>query len=261
MNALLSAASNGAATSMENDERWQAVQRVLGSPVFVKAPRMRAMLSFLMIRKLSGMEASISEYAVGIEVFRRDARDYDTTTDPVVRVQMGRLRDRLAQYYATAGDCAGLQIAIPAGTYVPELIPCEIKQPDRCNRLRLAPLRLITSESGSGEFISGLEEELAVQLFQRFDKDYDRMLSQEHRLEVSVRLEHRRARASIRLVEASTGDIVCLQQCDCHGDVGIALQEELALEISNVVQNFMRSSRNPLQGRSGERLRTSLSSS
>src|SRR5215217_2014306 len=148
MNALLSAASNIAATSMEHDERWQAVQLVLGSPAFVKAPRMRAMLSFLMIRKLSGMEASINEYAVGIEVFRRDARDYDTTTDPVVRVQMGRLRDRLAQYYATTGDCAGLQITIPPGTYVPELIPCAIKQPDQPNKLRLAPLRLITSESG-----------------------------------------------------------------------------------------------------------------
>ena len=255
MNALFSAVSNIAATSIENDERWQAVQRVLSSPAFVKAPRMRVMLAFLMIRKLSGMEASISEYTVGIEVFRRDARDYDTTTDPVVRVQMGRLRDRLAQYYATAGDCIGLQIAIPPGTYVPELIPCQIRQPDRSNRLRLAPLRLITSESGSDEFISGLEEELAVQLFQRFDNEHDRMLSQEHRLEVSIRLEHRRARASIRLVEAGTGDIVCLQQCDCHGDVGIALQEELALEISNVVQNFIRSSRKPPQGLSGGRLR------
>jgi hypothetical protein len=261
MDALLSAASNIAATTMESDERWQAVQRVLGSPAFVKAPRMRAMLAFLMIRKLSGMEASISEYAVGIEVFRRDARDYDTTTDPVVRVQMGRLRDRLAQYYATAGDCAGLQISIPPGTYVPELMPCEIKQPDRSNRLRLAPLRLITPCSGSGEFISGLEEELAVQLFQRFSDAHDRMTSHEHRLEVSIRLEQRRARASIRLSEASTGAVVCMQQCDCHGDVGIALQQELALEISNVVQNFMRSSKKPLQGRSDERLRTSLSSS
>jgi hypothetical protein len=255
MNVLLSEASNIAATSMENDERWQAVQRVLGSPVFVKAPRMRAMLAFLMIRKLSGMEASISEYAVGIEVFRRDARDYDTTTDPVVRVQMGRLRDRLGQYYATAGDYAGLRIAIPPGTYVPELTTCE-KRPAHPNRLRLAPLRLLSSDSGSGEFISGLEEELAVRLFQRFGSEHDRMLSQEHRLEVSIRLEHRRARASVRLIEEGTGDIVCLQQCDCHGDVGIALQEELALEISNVVQNFMRSSTKPLQGRSGGRLRT-----
>ena len=237
MNALLSAASNIAATSMENDERWQAVQRVLGSPVFVKAPRMRAMLSFLMMRKLSGMEASISEYALGIEVFRRDARDYDTTTDPVVRVQMGRLRDRLAQYYATTGNGAGLQIVIPPGTYVPELAPCEIKLPDRSYRLRLAPMRLITTDSGSGEFISGLEEELAVQLFQRFGNEHDQMLSQEHRLEVSVRLEHRRARASMRLIEEGTGDIVCLQQCDCHGDVGIALQEALALEICNLLKN------------------------
>lgn len=71
-----------------------------------------------MHRKLSGMEATINEYALGIEVFRRDARDYDTATDPVVRVQMGRLRERLAQHYATDSHCGRLQIVIPPGTYI-----------------------------------------------------------------------------------------------------------------------------------------------
>ncbi|MEC5162572.1 MULTISPECIES: hypothetical protein [unclassified Janthinobacterium] len=256
MNASISVASNIAATSMESDERWQAVQRVLSSPLFVKAPRMRAMLSFLMIRKLSGMEESISEYAVGIEVFRRDARDYDTTTDPVVRVQMGRLRGRLAQYYATASNCGSFQIVIPPGTYVPELTPCERKRPVPCNKTQWVPLRVLTPNNGTNEFTCGLEEELALLLFQRFGNGQDIDLAQHHRIEVSVRVEQRRARASIRLIDAGTEDIVFLQQCDCYGDLGIMLQEELALEIFNILQKFMHSSQRSAQGRPADALWT-----
>jgi hypothetical protein len=46
---------------MQGDQRWQAVQRLLSSALFVKVPRMCAMLSFLMMRKFSGMDALISE--------------------------------------------------------------------------------------------------------------------------------------------------------------------------------------------------------
>lgn len=209
-----------------------------------------------MIRKLNGMEASISEYALGIEVFRRDARDYDTTTDPVVRVQMGRLRDRLAEYYATAGNCGGLRIAIPAGTYVPELTPCEAKRSGPSYEIRLAPLRMLNTGSGSSEFIAGLEDELALQLFQRFGSGRDSKMSQQHRFEVSVRLENCRARASIKLIHAATGGIVNLQQCDCHGDGGIALQEKLALKISDVVTDLIHFSQNPSPRRLVEAART-----
>jgi hypothetical protein len=232
MNAANPPALNLTDNSIENDERWEAVQRVLSSPDFVKAPRMRAMLSFLMLRKLSGMEDSISEHAMGIAVFRRDERDYDTTTDPVVRVQMGRLRVRLAQYYSIASNCVGLQIVIPQGSYVPELTAGRTGRQRPASTVQLAPLRVLTPDSGeSNAFIAGLEEELALQLFQRFGGRHDLNLAQDYRIEISVRLEPCRARASIRLLGADTGDVISLQQCDCHGEPGITLQEELALAI------------------------------
>ncbi|WP_229263084.1 hypothetical protein [Duganella dendranthematis] len=239
MNAIISAASNHPVISMENDERWQAVQQVLSSPAFVKAPRMRAMLAFLMHRKLSGMEVTINEYALGIEVFHRDARDYDTATDPVVRVQMGRLRERLAQYYAADSHCGGLQIVIPPGTYIPQLTPRAAPPPQSKLRLRLAPLRMLNPDSeGATAFVSGLEEELALQLFQRCGGGPELAPQQAQWLEVSVRVEPRHARASIRLLSAAGGDVVFLQRCDCHGELGISLQEELAVAIFTVLQQF-----------------------
>jgi hypothetical protein len=237
MKARTTNASNIADASMQSDERWQAVQRVLSSPIFVKAPRMRAMLSFLMMRKLSGMEASISEYAIGIEVFHRDARDYDTTIDPVVRVQMGRLRGRLAQYYATSGNWGGLQIVIPPGTYVPVLTSSAGARPVSIKSVELTPLCSLAPESGTTNFISGLEEELALRLFQRFGGET--AAPDQYRMEVRVRTEPRYARATIRLIDATTGQIAWIQHCDRHGDLGIALQEKLALAICADLQNYM----------------------
>jgi hypothetical protein len=239
MNATISAASYHAAISMANDERWQAVQRVLSSPTFVKAPRMRAILSFLMHRKLSGMEATINEYTLGIEVFHRDARDYDTATDPVVRVQMGRLRERLLQYYATDSDGGGLHIVIPAGTYIPQLMPRAAPRRQPALHLRLAPLRMLNPGNEAADaFVCGLEDELALQLFRRFGGGPALAPQQAQWLEVSVRVEPRHVRASIRLLSAAGGDLVFLQRCDCHGELGISLQEELALAIWTVLQQF-----------------------
>ncbi len=229
---------NFAANAMESDERWQAAQQVLASPAFLKAPRMRAILSFLMLRKLSGMEESISEYAIGIEVFRRDARDYDTTIDPVVRVQMGRLRDRLAQYYATAGSASGLQITIPVGTYVPVVAPVLTARPMSTRTIELAPLRSLTPSSAADSFISGLEDELALRLFQRFGGEAG-SVPDHYRIEVSVRTEHRHARATVRLIRACTGQIDSMLQCDGYGDMGMDLQEELAMAICNDLQKHL----------------------
>ncbi|WP_187363173.1 hypothetical protein [Massilia aquatica] len=238
MNTHTSNASTLTAAAVQSDATWQAVQHVLSSPIFVKAPRMRAMLSFLMTRKLSGMEASISEYAIGIEVFHRDARDYDTSFDPVVRVQMGRLRCRLAQYYATAANVNDLQIVIPMGTYVPVLTSVASARPICIKSVALLPLDRPSPESGTQNFISGLEEELALHLFQRFGSESGASAEQ-YRIEVRVRTEPRYVRATIRLLDANTGQIACIRQCDRHGDLGIALQEKLALAICTDLQNYI----------------------
>ena len=236
-----------APTTILNDERWQLVQRVLTSSVFTRAPRMIALLSFLMRRKLSGMEASITEHTIGVEVFRRAPRDFDTTIDPVVRVQMGRLRERLARYDASPESAAGPRIVIPAGSYVPQLTaphtaphtasPSQAAPLRPARMIQLSPLRTLTPDAAAAAFVSGLEDELALQLFQRLGGAGS--VAQGDRLDVSIRIEGEHVRASVRLVEAVDGRTAWLQQCDAHGAPGIRLQEALALAICDDLQRHL----------------------
>lgn len=237
MNIYPDLASNNVDHALQNDPRWAAVQHVLASPHFVRAPRMRAMLAFLMARKLSGREASISEHAIGIEVFHRDVHDFDTTFDPIVRVQMGRLRHRLIQYYAMSGAASDLQIVIPLGTYTPILIAAG-SAPPRLRSVALAPVLGFSAESAASAFISGLGEELSVRLFQEFGGESSNA-SVPYRVEVRVRTEPMHARATIRLIDGGTGQIAWIQPCDRKGELGIAMQEKMAGAICDGLRHFM----------------------
>ena len=53
-----------------------------------------------------------------MDVFGKDG-DFDSATDAVVRVQAGRLRELLDQYFANEGIAEPVRIAIPRGGYVP----------------------------------------------------------------------------------------------------------------------------------------------
>lgn len=222
---------------LDADAGWQLVRQVLASPPFAKAPRMCGLLSFLMSRKLSGMEDSINEYAIGIEVFRRDARDFDTAVDPIVRVQMGRLRHRLAQYNTTCAAAAGQRIAIPAGSYVPLLEPCQDRPRARPVSIELAPLRTLSARDGGGRFAEGFEEELALQLFHRFQ--HAEAGPARYRLEASIRVEPRRARASVRLVDVQAARTVWMHRRDREGDLAIAQQEDLARAVCDDLQAYL----------------------
>jgi TolB-like protein len=250
MNAQISFASHTGPTLI-NDEIWQTVQHIVASPAFAKAPRMCHLLSFLMEKKLTGMEHLISEYGIGLEVFKRDARDYDTAIDPVVRVQMGRLRSRLAQYYAAFAAAPAVQIMIPLGSYIPVMATAmPVERVTYHGKLQLAPLRNLAQDSGASAFVCGVEEELSTQLFQMFGSalEYPAMgggwppnvsdLRLAHRLEISIRVENRHARVSIRLLNANMGEIALLSQCDRYGEQGIGLQEQLAQAICAELKRY-----------------------
>src|SRR5262249_47259962 len=54
----------------------------------------------------------------GVEFFRRDP-DYDPKKDPIVRVEIHRLRRRLVDYYSREGSNDPWRIDLPKGAYVP----------------------------------------------------------------------------------------------------------------------------------------------
>jgi hypothetical protein len=58
----------------------------------------------------------VKEYQIATEVFARQA-DFDPQLDSMVRVQAGRLRGKLAEYYNTEGANDQLIIEVPKGSY------------------------------------------------------------------------------------------------------------------------------------------------
>ena len=95
----------------------EELDRVLASPSFSTADRRARLLRFLVEESLSQHTDSLKESVIGVEVFERPG--YDPTLDSVVRVEMGRLRSRLTEYYSQAGRNDSVRIEIPKGSYQP----------------------------------------------------------------------------------------------------------------------------------------------
>ena len=79
-----------------------ALERILASRCFQQAGRASHFLRFVVEQTLAGGGQRLKGYTIGVEVFGRPA-DFDAQSDALVRVEAGRLRRRLVEYYASEG--------------------------------------------------------------------------------------------------------------------------------------------------------------
>jgi tetratricopeptide (TPR) repeat protein len=98
-------------------EAMAQVEAILSSPRFAAAPRLSRLLRYIVEKSLANNPAALKEYQVGVDVFDRRV-GYETSTDPVVRVEVRQLRFKLADYYAGPGMVDEIVISIPKGGYV-----------------------------------------------------------------------------------------------------------------------------------------------
>jgi serine/threonine-protein kinase len=114
----------------------EALERILTSSPFLNARRASQFLRFIVESTLAGEEKQIKEYLIGVEVFGRPA-DYDPKVDPIVRIEAGRLRKKLAEYYNGPGGNDPVIIELPKGGYVPAFRPRPPKtEPQTANTAR-----------------------------------------------------------------------------------------------------------------------------
>jgi hypothetical protein len=95
------------------------LELLLGSSHFSHSKRFPSFLRFVVGQTLAGEADSLKERTLGIEVFGKDA-DYDTASDPIVRVTAAEIRKRIAQYYQDPGHQDELRITLPSGAYIPQ---------------------------------------------------------------------------------------------------------------------------------------------
>jgi TolB-like protein len=108
----------GADRSAPPDEVRAQIERILCSQTLSGSDQLKRLLRLVVERTLNGQPELLKEYSLGLDVFQRPP-DYDPKVDPIVRVQAGRLRSKLIEYYASEGAHDSLVIRIPKGAYVP----------------------------------------------------------------------------------------------------------------------------------------------
>ncbi|WP_250623271.1 hypothetical protein [Pinirhizobacter soli] len=245
---------------IDEDEIRLAFESILASDAFQKAHRMRRLFRYLMGQVLAVDKGTISEYTIGIEVFDRNPEDY-ISEDPAIRVQIGRLRHRLAAYYTDHAVSGDVEISIPVGTYTPSfrrVVRPERRKPVQGGFIMVQPIKYIAERIEGQVFASGLYEELLNQLFSSFGDIFmwaeppfsqpgkrvgttgDEHYAAPHRLiEGSLRIDAERIRTSIRLIDYSLSRITWARHFDRSVQFGIREQEELAASICHALREVV----------------------
>ena len=92
------------------------VEKLAGSHILHGSEALCKLLRYLAHHALEHPGTPLKEYQIATEEFGR-AQDFDPTVDSVVRVQAGRLRSKLAEYYAGEGSDDPVRIELPKGNY------------------------------------------------------------------------------------------------------------------------------------------------
>ena len=96
----------------------EALQLICGSPGFRRSVRLQRFLRHVVERFTSAPDVPLTEREIARAVFDRRA-DFDPQIDPIVRVEAGRLRLRLTEYFAGPGQNDTVIIEIARGGYFP----------------------------------------------------------------------------------------------------------------------------------------------
>jgi len=101
---------------------------VLSSTVFQRSPVLSGLLRYLIDETISGRARTLKSFIVAVDALGRK-QDFDSASDSSARVQMGRLRKTLENYYAQNAPSAGGCIYLLPGSYVVHLDSRELAYP------------------------------------------------------------------------------------------------------------------------------------
>ncbi len=108
------------------------MEKILQSESLHGSESLRLFLQYVVTKAVDKQENQLKEYTIATEVFGRDGA-FDPRVDSVVRVQAGRLRTKVQEYYTTEGRGDSILIELPKGHYSPSfsyLKPPEIAGPE-----------------------------------------------------------------------------------------------------------------------------------
>jgi hypothetical protein len=101
---------------MNGKVEHQAIEKLLASRCLHGSDSLCKLLRYLATYASKNPGATPKEYQIATEVYGRH-EDFDPHLDSLVRVQAGRLRAKLAEYYTSEGAGDTIVVELPKGTY------------------------------------------------------------------------------------------------------------------------------------------------
>ncbi|MDD5391596.1 MAG: hypothetical protein PHE17_01120 [Thiothrix sp.] len=103
---------------VNKDSVRQELEKLLASRVFEAKKQACNFLEYVVAEKLAGRGSKITQYGIAVEALGKPT-DYCPTENPAVRVEAGRVRKLLEEYYLADGEGSLLRIQLPVGSYEP----------------------------------------------------------------------------------------------------------------------------------------------
>lgn len=102
--------------SSKREQFLGQIQKLTNARVLHGSESLCKLLRYLAAHSLDHPGIPVKEYQIATEVFGRPA-DFDPQADSAIRVQAGRLRAKLAEYYASEGAGDSIIVELPRGSY------------------------------------------------------------------------------------------------------------------------------------------------
>jgi serine/threonine-protein kinase len=238
--------------------------KLLLSPTIAGAERLSALLRFIVEETLNGRQAQLKEMRIGLDVFGRRADSYDPAFDPIVRVQMGRLRSKLRAYYNGPGLSDRVRIDVPVGSYAPAFttvvertraVAEPVPAPVDDQRIAVLPIVNMSADGENQYFCDGLTEELINHLAQirqlrvvartssfqfkdaaRDIREVGRLLDVSKVLEGSVRKSGNRIRVTVQLINVADGCHLWSERYESDLSDIFAIHENISTAVQRSLQ-------------------------
>ncbi|MFT5730375.1 MAG: hypothetical protein ACI8PB_004555 [Desulforhopalus sp.] len=153
------------------------VARIIQSSRFNCSEKQKRFLQFIVDETFGGRTTQLKAYTVAIAVYDRPST-FDPQSDPIVRVEAGRLRRALKNYYLSSDGEDLVSITIPKGGYIPLFKDISISFKDDTQTqsasshqnpfagpsIVVTPLVNLSGEKSQDYFVDGLTEELTSEL-------------------------------------------------------------------------------------------------
>jgi hypothetical protein len=101
----------------EREQYLLQIEKLANSHILHGSESLCKLLRYLAKHALDHPGQPIKEYQIATEVFGRSP-DFDPQLDSMVRVQAGRLRGKLSEYYSSNGTEDAVVVELPKGTYI-----------------------------------------------------------------------------------------------------------------------------------------------